>query len=433
MFRQIRLRLVLWNSTVVFVILAIFGGVFFLDLRHRLYFALDQEIRTQAQSAVSIIERGHVPPPLIDGRTGASQNHGPFQGMPMNLILWNNAGEVVSPLPEFVDGGMEAQLRTLAIKHADGLINTSDYHFRVVTTVINPATGTTAAPVILEVLRNTDDLTETLRQTARVVVAGIFLGAIFAIIAGLLLAHRALVPIRQAWDKQVQFVADASHELRTPLTAIAAHTELLLREPTKTISDKAETVSGILSETRRMNRLVRYLLTLARSDADIQQLERVPLRVDALITDVVEQFRPLAEGKSIQLEFTGYQDGATAPQNQEITATLDGERIRQLLLILLDNALKFTNPGGQITVSLKQLGRKLEISVSDTGCGISQADLPKIFHRFYRGDKSRSGTTHSAGLGLAIAKWIVDAHHGTITVRSQEGIGSTFTVVLPMK
>lgn len=251
-----------------------------------------------------------------------------------------------------------------------------------------------AQNVVLQILRNTDDIAETLKQSLRVVATAVLLGALLAIVAGFLLASRALVPIRKAWDCQVEFVADASHELRTPLSTISANTELLLRDPSKLISDKAPVLSRMLSETRRMNRLVTHLLTLARSDSHLAQ---------------------------------------HAKSAYSVILSVDEERIRQLLFILLDNALKYTEPGGQIWMDVRRMGRRVEVDVKDTGCGIPREELPIIFHRFYRGDKSRSAETRSTGLGLAIAKWIAEAHHGTVKVKSEEGHGSTFTVILPVK
>ncbi|MDQ2808722.1 MAG: ATP-binding protein [Chloroflexota bacterium] len=217
---------------------------------------------------------------------------------------------------------------------------------------------------------------------------------------------------------QHRFVADASHELRTPLTAIRGNAELLQRIPDMTAGDRSDSIAQIAAESQRMSRLVGDLLTLARADAG-GDLHRAPVAVGPLVESAVAAARHLGQATLI------LRDPLPA-----VTVHGDADRLKQLLLILLDNALKYTPPAGQVTVRVAQHGTEIALSVEDSGVGIAAADLPHIFERFYRADPAR--TAGGTGLGLAIAGWIVQAHGGRIHVASTPGAGSVFTVLLPL-
>ena len=227
-----------------------------------------------------------------------------------------------------------------------------------------------------------------------------------------------------ALESQRRFVADASHELRTPLTTVRGNASLLGRFEHLTPEDRHAVVEQIATESERMSRLVGDLLTLARADAG-QVLRHEPMSLGPLLQNVAQQARTLAEGK-VSVSVVSLADG---------TVMGDPDALRQLLLILLDNAIKYTPPGGSVTVGLRTESRSgsagvARISVVDTGIGIARADLPHVFERFYRADRARQ--TGGTGLGLAIGKWIAEAHGGSITVESETGSGSIFTITLPL-
>ena len=253
---------------------------------------------------------------------------------------------------------------------------------------------------------------------------GCAVGLLLSFLAGLFLASKALIPIQRSWEKQSQFVADASHELRTPLAVIQTYLELLFRHPSKTIEEESETIFKSLSEVKRINKLVEELLTLARSDSNEQQIRPEYFKMDRLLGLIVEQFRPIAVMKDLNIKET---------IDQDLNYYGDQERLHQLFVILLDNALKFTPAKGTVFISSKKEGNYLKIIVKDTGIGISSKDLPYIFDRFFRGDKSRSRAEGGTGLGLSIAKWIVEAHHGQINIESKQKEGTTFIIKLPIR
>lgn len=225
--------------------------------------------------------------------------------------------------------------------------------------------------------------------------------------------------IEQAYLAQQRFVSDASHELRAPLTAIQANLELVRRRPDLPTAERIEALDEAGREADRLGRLVADLLALARADAGAE-LRRDPVDLDAVVLDSFQTARALANGRTLQLD------------PFEPTRTCgDEDRLRQVVLILLDNALKYTPPGGTVTLGLQQRGERVEIFVRDTGVGIALDDLPHVFERFYRADPARGRDPGGTGLGLAIARWIVEQHQGTIGIESAPGQGTQVAVYLP--
>jgi signal transduction histidine kinase len=226
-----------------------------------------------------------------------------------------------------------------------------------------------------------------------------------------------LARLQEAYQAQRRFVADASHELRTPLTTIRGNLGLLQREPPISEADRVAVLADLVAESERMSRLVGDLLTLARADAG-RPLRHEAVPVAPLLADIARRLAASHRGRPIH-----YEGG------QGVAVVGDPDALMQVLLILLDNALKFTPPDGDIRVTTTASAGHVAIAVQDTGPGISPEALPHIFERFYQGDTARAGT--GTGLGLAIARALVEALHGTISVESAAGRGSTFVVTLP--
>lgn len=229
-----------------------------------------------------------------------------------------------------------------------------------------------------------------------------------------------LSSLEDAYRAQQRFVADASHELRAPLTAIQGNLELLRRHPHMPASDREEALAEAEREAGRLARLVADLLALARADAGVR-LERRPVDLDAVLLDAFRAARQLAAGQVLDL----------APF-EPARVLGDEDRLKQLLLILVDNALKYTPAGGRVTLGLRRRGSSAEVVVADTGIGIPAADLPHVFDRFYRADPARSRDPGGTGLGLSIARWIAQQHGGEIVLESAEGRGTRAVVRLPL-
>lgn len=230
--------------------------------------------------------------------------------------------------------------------------------------------------------------------------------------------NRMMSRLEHLFTVQQRFVADVSHELRTPLTAIRGNLDLIKR-----YGMDRDSFDAIESEVDRMSRMVNDLLLLARADYGGLTLELEPIDVDTVVSEVYREARVLAKDRSIKIQVRDF---------EPVRINGNADRIKQLLLNLVSNALKFTPDGGVITLNLRREDDDCVLEVSDTGIGISKEDQERIFDRFYQADTSRARQTgEGAGLGLSIAKWIVDAHGGTITVNSELGKGTTFTIRLP--
>jgi signal transduction histidine kinase len=229
--------------------------------------------------------------------------------------------------------------------------------------------------------------------------------------------------LEKSFDLLRQFAGDAAHELRTPLTIMKGEAEIALRTQGDEPEALHETLASTIRECDRMIRIVENLLLIAQGEAGEILVRLEPFRLDLLLGEMAETFQVLAEEAGLAL------DAGPLP---EIVVDGDGIRLHELFANLLDNAVKYTAPGGRVSVTCDLTEREVHVHVADTGEGIPEGEHERIFDRFYRVDRSRSRDTGGSGLGLSIARWIADAHRGRIEVQSALGAGSTFTVVLPL-
>lgn len=234
-----------------------------------------------------------------------------------------------------------------------------------------------------------------------------------------LMFNRMMERLEHVFDVQQRFIGDVSHEMRTPLTSIIGHLELMQR-----YGVDAESLQSVHREADRLARTVNELLLLVRAESNEIIVEMSPVDLDQLVLEVYEQAHRLTHSRTLRLVL-GRVDSVCVQGNHE--------RLRQLLMNLLTNAIKFTLDHGSIRLSLTRHGEIAVLEVSDTGIGISPEDQKHIFDRFFQADQSRFHKTENdgAGLGLSIAKWVVDTHHGTIVVSSTPGQGTMFRVTLP--
>ena len=244
---------------------------------------------------------------------------------------------------------------------------------------------------------------------------------VFAAGIGYVLSGGAMKPVREAYEKQRQFAADASHELRTPLAVVLASADLLRSDPSITSPFLKQVIEDVRDEVKKMTKLVSDLLTVARTDGKANQMRLVRMDLVSAVQQTVRIMRPFAEKKDIVID-------EELPKRVEIHA--DEQKIRQLILILVDNAVKYTSEHGRISVCVQEDRGSVKLSVSDTGIGIAPEHQERIFERFYRVDKARSRRMGGNGLGLAIAREIVEAHGGSIAVESEPGKGTTFHIRL---
>lgn len=246
---------------------------------------------------------------------------------------------------------------------------------------------------------------------------------VLATFAGYLMSKRAMRPIMQAFAKQRQFISDASHELRTPLSVIYSSVEVIEAEEAEQLAPYSkQLLVDVKDEVQRLTSMTQDLLLLAQIDANTVKLHLEVIDVGAELEMLVRKLQPLAANKKISINFHCA---------HAITAHVDRNRFCQLMIILIDNAIQYTGEQGWINVSVTEQAKTLHIHVQDSGIGIAKEQLETIFERFYRADPARSRANGNAGLGLSIAHWIATAHHGSLTVHSELGHGSTFTFIIP--
>lgn len=232
--------------------------------------------------------------------------------------------------------------------------------------------------------------------------------------------------LKELGEMKGQFFADISHELRTPLAVIRGEAEVTLRGKDKPILEYKKVLGYIITLVEQLNKLVGDLLFLARSESGTIQIEKREVSLEKVLHEAYREGETLAAKKKISVSFKNSQERELAVQG-------DPQRLRQLFLIVIDNAINYSDTGGEVSVALDQDGNQGRIVISDRGVGIPEESLPLVFERFYRVEKSKVMSHGGAGLGLAIAKWIVEAHHGNISVQSRVGSGTNVTITLPVE
>ena len=300
-------------------------------------------------------------------------------------------------------------------KKLKGTIEVSKETFRFTKTVEN-------SKETIIVFINTHIEHEMLDNLLIVLILSGLCGLLLVFFGSLYVANRSLIPIKESWNRQKDFVANASHELRTPLSVIETTIDLLINKKKQTIGSQMKWLENIRTENKSMTKLVSDLLFLARADSDQNSLELKTFPLHSALLEAYIPFEAVALQKGIYLQdFNG----------EQIDFLGDESKIRQLAVIFIDNAIKYTPAGGQVGMTLVNNVDHVEISISDTGEGIAEEHINKIFQRFYRVDKARSRKEGCVGLGLSIAEWIVKQHHGHIKIESTKEKGSTFCIILP--
>lgn len=277
-------------------------------------------------------------------------------------------------------------------------------------------------PFLLQMVRSQVELHKTLKTLLeRMLIVNPFM----ILVAGLFgfgFTRRMLNAEQKAFEQLKKFTADASHELRIPLTSLRGHLEVALRKE-RSPQEYRDTIQNALEEAEHLSQLTKDLLFLAQGDANKISLNRQSVSLKTLTADIFQQMEFFPDEKNIQKILHPIPD---------VQVSLDPDRIQQLLLNLMDNAIKYGRVNGSMSLSAAVKNNAVVFVVKDDGIGISKDDQEKIFDRFYRADKARSREQGGSGLGLSIVKWIVDAHGGWISLESELGRGSVFTVVLPL-
>ncbi|MEZ4728130.1 MAG: ATP-binding protein [Caldilineaceae bacterium] len=479
----IRLRLTLWYTALLGATLILFSVLVYALLAANLWTQVRQNVSRQADDIVGLLtqqvlrtqqllvirDSGFGFPELDLFTSGAGAQVINLQGTV--YMRSNNLGDMVVPNHR----SALAKIRQ-GKAYLDYATNPDSVPFLVYS---KPLIVNDYVLGAVQIVQPIDSVENTLNQVSRYLILGTALSLVLAAIVGALIAHRALAPIgsitdtaggitrtrdlgqrlniadqasevgqlaatfndmldriQKLFDTQERLIADVSHELRTPLTTMQGNIELLQRMVTAEsgLDRKSgnnhellrETLSEVEQETIRMSKMINDLLLLAQADSGALQLQLAPVEMDTLLLEVYRQAKRMADlrkGACMLDVRLGHEDQALVWG--------DRERLRQLLLNLTDNAIKYTPEGGAVTLSLANEEGWVRIAVSDTGIGIHPDNQGEIFHRFYRTDKARSRELGGSGLGLSIVQWIAQAHRGRVTVESEVQRGSTFTLWLP--
>ncbi|ASS94656.1 sensor histidine kinase [Peribacillus simplex] len=406
MFQKTRLQLTLLNSIVFIVLIAILSRTIYFYTENQIYMDVNDSLKKDYRD----FNNGGMP----GGRPQGEFLLGPGP----SVIVWGPDETIIEPRLS-VDNFIKVNESEFYPERFDEIeeISVNGQTYRALSTKVDTEYG----EMTVQFIRNVDTEKEMLDRLLLILFVGGGIGSLVAVGAGYLLAGRALIPVKKSWDQQQQFVSDASHEIRTPLAVIQSRADLLFQSPSATIEEKAVDISIISKEVRRLNKLVNGLLTLTRTDSNQMEVKKSNFFLDDLLMDIVEQYTDIAsfQEKSII---------SHAPE--QVVFHGDKERIHQLLVILVDNAMKFTEEGGEISLSCIKNSSSVILTVEDNGKGIPQEDLPLIFNRFYQVEQSRSANEGS-GLGLSIAKWIVNTHQGNIKVTSEQNERTRFEITFP--
>ncbi len=419
--RRLRLRLTIWYAVTFLIILALLGIGMFATITSR----FDRDLDSSLVDATKQLS-------LLASQRGVSAAVDQLRIPDRTLAIADSTGTSVA------GGALEPWLRALAqsTARAGGRgggggggqaanHGEDDRILRANATPFRLADGREyVAVAVADEIELEDRYTALIAEFAA---AGL-IAAILVAIGGWVVAGQSAAPIERSVDQMRRFMADAAHELRTPLTIVRSRAEVALQRP-RSPDEYAAALRGIERESIRLGRIVEDLLTLARADAGQRPIARERVFLDDVALDAAEAARVIAERKSVRLEVLDF---------EEAPVVGDASLLRQLGLILLDNAIKFTPPGGSVRVSVRATPNGAPaLVVSDTGVGIGADELPRIFERFYRGDPSRTradtsgGPTEGAGLGLSIAQWIAEEHRAVILVASTPGSGTEVTVQFP--
>ena len=429
MFTSARLRLTAWYVAVLVTIVFVAGLVTYLTLARSLRTEADGSLRDRSRTEVQRLQDGgfadHVDgddaaPVVTPVPTSSPPTYDPGTA-DILVFVTDAAGAMVrGPTPPFT-GGLPS---TTLIEHAGASggsqitnLDLGDARFRVMTVPLL-RDGTVVG--FLQLAKSEEQHDAELRQLRNVLGSVAGAGVFLAAVGGYILTGRTLSPIRLALQRQRDFVADASHELRTPLTVIRANAEVALLTHGE---EQRELLQDSIQEVDQMAALVSDLLTIARIDSGTLAVAADPVDLSTVAADVCRGVEKIAE-----------EGGRTLDTKIEPGVIVEGDqvRLRQLLTILTDNAIRYNREGGSVTVLVTRERDRAMLVVRDTGVGIPAEALPRVFDRFYRVDPARSSKASGTGLGLSIARWIVDAHRGRLRIESAQGVGTAVFASLPL-
>lgn len=408
----LRGRLTAWYLATLVAILLLLGAGLFIVIRRQISRQLDISLTAATKELIRAahireMEAAHVKGPVVDALDE-------LRIPERTLYVIDTAGRAVKPesAPQWVlDAARAAAAQgSVATEHelpAEHTLRMHAERFRL-------ASG---EPLIAVAVADDIELEDRYAALIAAFGAAAFAALLLVAIGGSFLVRQSTRPIERSVAHMRRFMADAAHELRTPLTVIRSRAEVALQQP-RSQGEYSNALRSIENESERLGGIVEQLLLLARADTGETPLERKHLYLDDVAVDAAHAAQVLAQRKGVDLSVTQFDE-----------APIEGDKafIRQLVMILIDNGVKFTPAGGSVTVRVTQESGRAVLEVRDTGAGIAKEHLPYVFDRFFRGDPSRA-RGDGAGLGLAIARWIAEEHGAEIAISSEIAKGTQITV-----
>lgn len=409
---RLRLRLTLWYVGVFSLILVLLGGGVFLAVRRQLSLELDASLAhsvaaLQQATRTREIERAQARGPVVDAVAE-------LRTFDRELYLFDEHGGPIIPeqVPSWIVAAAQEAAGTGFVR-----LNVEPPDDHMIRLYAERFPGSAGRHYVAVAIADRVELEDRYASLIGVFAAAALAALLLVAGGGYILVRQSTAPVERSMEQMRRFMADAAHELRTPITILRTRVEVALGQAREAGADAA-TLHAVERESERLGAVVGDLLTLARADAGERPVTRESIYLDDLVSDAVLGMRTLADRHQVAVQIGLF---------EEARITGDPILVRRLLLILLDNAVKFTPAGGRVGVDVRGSDGRQLVVITDTGPGIPPESLPHVFERFYRGERARQ-ETDGAGLGLAIARWIADLHGATIELHSTPGTGTRVTV-----
>jgi signal transduction histidine kinase len=412
---RLRLRLTIWYVATFGLIILLLGAGLFVVITHQLSQQLDDSLQTATLELVRAARIRELEEASVRGRLIDAVDE---LNIPDRVLyLLDVQGKPVKPgnaEPWIVNAAKKAGRTGQATAQSDV---PDDKTLRLHAMRFKLASG---KQLVAVAVADQEELENRYADLIAAFVVVALLALVLVAAGGFLLVRKSTDPIERSIEFMRRFMADAAHELRTPITILRNRAEIALQQPRDT-SDYVSALQGVEAEAHRLGSIVDSLLVLARADAGERQIERERIFLDDIAIDAAAAAQVIARQKGVDIAVDDF---------EEAPVVGDAALIRQLAMIILDNAVKFTDAGGQVRVAVSIQDEAPTFSVDDTGIGIKQDELTRVFQRFFRGETARS-RTDGAGLGLSIASWIAREHGAEISLKSQPGVGTRVVVTFP--
>ncbi|NLN98564.1 MAG: HAMP domain-containing histidine kinase [Eubacteriaceae bacterium] len=428
---KIRLKLTLVNTLVLISLSLFVGIVIYLFLNYNVESGLASNLKiysSQLATNIEYIEAKESAKPVEGEKLAAYEEllSGLYEER-VGYMIWNEDFDILqqADMDPFTEEEMLRHILNYFTETRDTgnpyVLQDLELNGRQYKLCTYPIVNHAGELKVVQTVKNISPETSLINNFIKTMALALVMGAALSVVMGYILSGRSLIPIRESMAQQEAFLADASHELRTPISVIQTNLEVVRTSPEESVAEQLSWLDNAYKETVRMNSIVSDLLFLALADAGRVELKKEAIDIGFLAMEVTERMLPLGAKKRVNLL-------ADIPA-EPLMIYGDKNQITQVLVILIDNAIKYSKENDIVTITGREAYYDVQITISDNGIGLSSEDIDNIFRRFYRVDKTRSRSEGGTGLGLSIADWIVKQNKGSIKVKSQPGHGTEMIVI----